>query len=258
MKFNIIHPVLASAFLAFCHFGQAATILTSFESADGFAVGDTGKTVSGWVLPTNATVTNAQQYDGSNSLAITSASAITTYTLNATQLNANYNSLSFAVMSSTFAANTQIGLWQVLYGGNQTESRIDVTATYGATAIDPIKLTSSSTYTTNPTPTPVTSYLSGVALTDWNVATVSFDFTNLTYRVEFAGQIAANNEMLNTGVTGARIAKVYFRGATGQTSYYDYVTVDHVTIPEPSGLLLMGIGLFVPVCFRRWRHRVCR
>lgn len=240
----------------------APTLLTSFETSEGFTVGSTNNT-AGWTIPANALVTDTKAYTGTNSLKIAKGTGLATYGLTIPQLGANYNSIAWEVQTEGFVSNAQIGLWQIRYGGNQTESRVEFKLTYGATASDALKLEHTSTYT-GYSPAWTTVYLAGItgnSITNWLHTAISFDFTNATpkYQILFGGQTVVNYESLVTGISSPRISHVYLRNGVAGTgnpiSYFDTMTLDHVIIPEPSTVWLLFAAATGVLLWRKSRRQ---
>jgi len=239
------------------------TLLTSFETSEGFAVG-TNTNSAGWTIPTNGIITDSKAFTGTNSMKLSKGTGLATYALTVSQLGSNYNSIAWEVLTEGFVSNAQIGLWQVRYGGNQVESRVEFKLTYGATASDALKLEYASTYT-GYTTTYTTTYLTNItgnSITNWQHVAVSFDFTNATpkYRILYGGETVADYESLVTGISTPRISHVYLRNGVAGTgdpiSYFDTMTLDHVVIPEPSTVWLLGVSVALMVLFLRKKRRI--
>ncbi len=229
------------------------SLITGFEPDESFTVGDTGKTVGQWVLPSQAIITDSTSYQGDQSLKLT-GSQITQYNPTLTQIGVNYNAAIFQFKADAFVANGQIGLWQVLYGGNQTESRVQLQLIFGATAEDPVRAEFLATFTGTGAPTTYTSVsLTSLDVMNWTEINFGFDFENQKFRITVGGQTVAGYEDLATGINQARIARLFLRGNAATVSYYDNVTLDHATvIPEPGVASL----LLLPVVYWGLRRRV--
>ena len=255
MKASIIQGIFgALTLMATAFFANAATISNSFEVGDGFAVGNSGATYGQWVLPATATVVDTTAYDGTQSLKIT-GNGIVQWNPTPQQLGNNFNLFTFYVKADSFAADAQIGFWQVLYGGSKSESRIELQLYYGATSDSPLRAVFRSTYTGDGAPTDFTTvYLSNINIQDWTKISFGFNFEEEKYQIKVGEQIVAVYEPLAASVNLPRIARVFLRGNTTTHSYADLAVLENATvIPEPklSMVLLLGAATLGAAVRRR-------
>lgn len=238
---RIVPLVSLCSILATSAFGA---LLTGFEASEGFTNGDSGKTIGQWILTANSSITNQQAFAGTQSLKITNTQ-IVQYNPTVAEIAANYNALSFAVKADAFSANTQIGLWQVLFGAVKAEARLEVKVSFGATASSPIKVEYLNTWTEAGVAPTVYSvvYLENIDLTQWNTITFGINFTEKKYQLKLGDSFITEYSDLTVELNQyPRLARVFLRGNTTTATYYDAILMDNaIVVPEPGAAALLLI-----------------
>lgn len=245
----------------------AQTVVTSFENPpfanntvlDGSG-GWTGSTGSG--ATTNLAATNAQAYNGSQSLRAINGSGTSYYAVspNLYSLNSTELSLFFMNPTTTFASGANIARFEIYYNStlNTTlaeNSRIIMTLQYGVESSDAFRLQFSGTGVAS-TVTRNLVNSTTLNLSNWNEILISLDLSGPTETVSVSVGGFDVNLPVNLAAAADDNSRIsYLRLATNTggngTTYFDYATV--IPVPEPSAALLC-VGTLGLIALRRRKH----
>lgn len=251
---NLKNMLLAGAFslLAFASHSQA-TLLTSFEEGEGFALGSINGQ-AGWTGPTGAntmSVSAAQAKDGIWSLAVPAG---TSKADSPDLLASGFASLSYWVKAD---GTTPSGIYSrvriLLSDSNTTTATLEFNIRRNGANYQ----ISYWTWDAGNVRTTTWANLSSYSPFDWNE--ISFDFASesKTYSLSINDGMIATGLTLPTAVTATdAISQIQFLNhASGDftgTAYYDGVTA---AVPEPTTSALLMIVIAAGVLRRRMKSR---
>lgn len=251
-KTHTIQSILLGAALLTIPVSGYSSVLTSFETSEGFTANSRTNT-AGWTFSNNTRIrvsdgTTEPVLDGSLSLYTQGGSAVVTATNTENWADKedklNIYSFSFITTEDSTWRNQGNAAWIYIFlWDDTTQSRraFQITAKYGDTTEADHRVTYNLDDGSGGSTT-TTRFLSQSTLNfkQWNTISADFDFTAGTYDLRLNDAIIANNVLLPTDWDVSAIVGTWLVSpGDGTTTYYDMVTA----IPEPSILGLFGVSL---------------